>query len=99
MERMKRRRKKKKSREAHGLEKPQVPKGLIYVEDGSVLVDRPNLDTQHIFELIQLSIHYEFMFVLDIYCNTMLCMHILFSCTVAYIFVHRCQILSDEWPL
>jgi hypothetical protein len=39
-----RRRRKKKSRaEAPGLEKPQVLKGLIDVEDGSVVVDLRNL--------------------------------------------------------
>ena len=38
-ERMKRRRKKKKIRKAHGLEIPQVLKAFIYVEDGSVVVD------------------------------------------------------------
>jgi hypothetical protein len=31
--------------EAHGLENPQVIKGLIDVEDGSVVVDLPNLGT------------------------------------------------------
>ena len=47
-ERTQRRRKKKKSRaEAHGLEKLQVLRGLIDVEDGSVAVDLPNLGTQH----------------------------------------------------
>jgi hypothetical protein len=39
---MQRRRRKKKSRaEAQGLEKPQVLRGLIDVEDGSVAVDLP----------------------------------------------------------
>ena len=46
-----RRKKKKKSREAHGLEKPQVLRGLIDVEDGSVVVDLPNLGTQHVIIL------------------------------------------------
>jgi hypothetical protein len=48
---MKRRRKKKSGAEAHGLEKPQVLRGLIDVEDGSVVVDLPNLGTQHGFIL------------------------------------------------
>ena len=57
-ERMQRRRKKKKSRaEAHGLEKPQVLRGLIDVEDGSVVVDLPNLGTQHVFILTELCFH------------------------------------------
>jgi hypothetical protein len=48
----------KKSRaEAHGLEKLQVLRGLIDVEDGSVVVDMPNLGTQHIFILIELCLH------------------------------------------
>ena len=55
---MQRRRRKKKSRaEAHGLEKPQVLRGLIDVEDGSVVVDLPNLGTQHVFILIELCFH------------------------------------------
>ena len=54
-ERRKRRRKKKKSgAEAHGLEKLQVLRGLIDVEDGSVVVDLPNLGAQHVFILIEL---------------------------------------------
>ena len=52
-EKTQRRRKKKKIRaEAHGLEKLQVIRGLIDVEDGSVAVDLPNLGTQHVFILI-----------------------------------------------
>jgi hypothetical protein len=43
-ERMQRRRKKKKSRaEVHGLEKRQVLRGLIAVEDHSIVVALPNL--------------------------------------------------------
>ena len=43
-ERTQRRRKKKTSgAEAHGLEKQQVLRGLIDVEDGSVKIDLPNL--------------------------------------------------------
>jgi hypothetical protein len=57
-ERRKRRRKKKKSgAEAHGLEKLQVLRGLINVEDGSVAVDLPNLDAQHVFILTVLCFH------------------------------------------
>jgi hypothetical protein len=53
-----RRRKKKKSRaEAHGLEKWQILRGLIDVEDGSVAVDLPNLGAQHVFILIVLCFH------------------------------------------
>jgi hypothetical protein len=53
-----RRRKTKKSRaEAHGLEKPQVLRGLIDVEDGSVAVGLPNLGVQQIFILIMLCFH------------------------------------------
>jgi hypothetical protein len=52
------RRKRKKSRaEAHGLEKPQVLRSLIDVEDGSVAVDLPNLGAQHVFILTVLSFH------------------------------------------
>jgi hypothetical protein len=52
-ERMQRRRKKKSRAEAHGLEKPKVLRGLIDVEDGSVVVDLPNLGAQHAFILIE----------------------------------------------
>ena len=51
-ERTQRRRKKKKSRgEAHGLQKQQVLRGLIDVEDGSVAVDLSSLGTQHVITL------------------------------------------------
>ena len=40
--------------EPHGLEKPQVLRGLIDVEDGSVVIDLSNLGTQHIFILTEL---------------------------------------------
>jgi hypothetical protein len=54
-EKAQRRRKKKKSiAEAHGLEKPQVLRGLIDVEDGSVAGDLPNLGTQYVFILTEL---------------------------------------------
>jgi hypothetical protein len=56
--RMQRRRKKKKSRaEAHGLEILQVLRGLIDVEDGSVLVDLPNLGAQHVIILTMSYFH------------------------------------------
>jgi hypothetical protein len=56
---MQRRRKTKKSgAEAHGLEKSQVLRGLIDVEDGSVAVDRPNLGAQYVFILTVLCFHY-----------------------------------------
>jgi hypothetical protein len=54
-ERMQRRRKKEKSgAEALGLEKLQVLRGLIDVEDGSVVVDLPNLSSQHVIILTEL---------------------------------------------
>ena len=68
-ERMQRRRKKKSRAEAHGLEKPQVLRGLIDVEDGSVAVDLPNLGAQHVFILIELCFHCPDLFGLEIYCN------------------------------
>ena len=68
---MQRRRKKKKSRaEAHGLEKLQVLRGLIDVEDGSVVVDLPNLGAQHVFILIELCYHSPGLFRLEIHRNT-----------------------------
>jgi hypothetical protein len=42
---------------AHGLEKPQVLRGLIDVENGSVVVDLPNLGAQHVFILIESCFH------------------------------------------
>jgi hypothetical protein len=64
------RRKKKKSRvQAHGLEKLQVLRGLIDVEDGSVAVDLPNLGTQNIFILIVSCFHCWGIFGLEIYHN------------------------------
>jgi hypothetical protein len=57
-ERTQKRRKKKKSRaEAHGLEKLQVLRGLIDVEDGSIAIDLPNLGTQHVVILTMLCFH------------------------------------------
>ena len=69
-ERMQKRRKKKSRAEAHGLEKLQVLRGLIDVEDGSVAVDLPNLGTQLVFILIELCFHCRGIFGLEIYCNT-----------------------------
>ena len=66
---MQRRRKKKSRVEAHGLEKPQVLRGLIDGEDGSVVVDLPNLGTQHVFILIELCSHCPGLFGLEIYGN------------------------------
>jgi hypothetical protein len=67
---MERRRKKKKSRaEAHGLEKLQVLRGLIDVEDSSVVVDLPNLGTQHVFISIVMCFHFWGIFELEIYRN------------------------------
>jgi hypothetical protein len=36
------------------MEKPQVKKGPLYGNDGSVVVDLPNLGTHHVFILIEL---------------------------------------------
>ena len=55
---MQRRRKTKKSEaEADGLEKPQVPRGLIDVEDGSIVVVLPSLGAQHVIILTVLCFH------------------------------------------
>ena len=45
--RQQRRRKKESGADAPGLEKQQVLRGLLCGEDGSVVVDLPNLGTQH----------------------------------------------------
>ena len=63
------RRKKKSRAEAHGLEKLQVLRGLIDVEDGSVVVDLPNLGTQHVFILIVLCFHCWDIFGMENYHN------------------------------
>jgi hypothetical protein len=57
--------------EARDLEKPQVLRGLIDGEDGSVAVDLPNLGAQLVFMLIELSFHCPDLFGLEIYCNTL----------------------------
>ena len=64
------RRKKKSGAEAHGLEKLQVLRGLIDVEDGSVVVDLPNLGAQHVFILTELYFYCWGIFGLEIYRNT-----------------------------
>jgi hypothetical protein len=58
-ERMQRRRKKKKKSgaEAHGLEKPQVLRGLMDGEDGRVAVDLRSLDKQQVIILTVLCFH------------------------------------------
>jgi hypothetical protein len=56
-ERTQRRKKEKSRAEAHGLEKPQVLRDLIDVEDGSVVLDLPNLGAQHVFILTELCFH------------------------------------------
>jgi hypothetical protein len=38
--------------ETHGLEKPQVIRGLIDVKDGSVVVDLPNLGAKHVLSCV-----------------------------------------------
>ena len=65
-ERMQKRRRKKKGRaEAHGLEKPQVLRGLIDVEDGSVAVDLPNLGMQYLIMSTLLCFHCRGIFGLE----------------------------------
>ena len=61
---------KKKSRaKTHGLEKPQVLRGFIDVEDGSVAVALPNLGAQHVIILTELCFYCLGIFGLEIYCN------------------------------
>ena len=64
-----RRRRKKSGAEANGLEKPQVLRGLIDVEDGSIAIDLPNLGSQHVFILTELCFHCQGIFGLEIYRN------------------------------
>ena len=64
-ERMQRRRKKKKS-----IEETHALRGLVEVEDGSVVVDLPSLGAQHVFILTELCFHCPGIFGLEIYCNT-----------------------------
>jgi hypothetical protein len=56
--------------EAHGLEKPQVLRGLIDVEDGSIAVDLPNLGTQYVFILIVLCFHCRGIFGMESFTST-----------------------------
>jgi hypothetical protein len=72
-ERMQRRRRKKSRTEPRGLEKLQVLRGLIDEEDGSVVVDLPNLGAQHVFILIELCFHCQGIFGLEVYRNRNQC--------------------------
>jgi hypothetical protein len=65
------RKKKKSGAEAGGLEKPQVLRGLIDGEDGSVAVDLPNLGVQLVFILTELCFLCLDLFGLEIYSNTL----------------------------
>ena len=57
-ERQRRRRRKKESgAEAPGLQKQQILRGLLYEEDGSIVIDLPNLGAQHVFILIVSCFH------------------------------------------
>jgi hypothetical protein len=56
---------------AHGLENMQVIRGLIDGEDGSVVVDLPNLGTQIVLILMELGFHCRGIFGLENYCNTL----------------------------
>jgi hypothetical protein len=67
---MQRRRKEKSRAEAHGLEKPQVLRGLIDVEYGGVVEDLPNLGAQHVFILTVLCFHCQGIFGLDRFTTT-----------------------------
>jgi hypothetical protein len=70
-ERTQRRRRKKGGTEVHGLGKPQVIRGLIDVEYGSIAVDLSNLGPQHVFILIVLCFHCRgIIWIGKIYCNT-----------------------------
>ena len=51
--------------QAHGLEKPLVLRGLIHGEDGSVVVDLPNLGPQHVLILIELCFHCQGIFGME----------------------------------
>jgi hypothetical protein len=69
-ERTKRRRRRKKKSKAHGVEKQQVLRGLIDVEDGSVAVYLLNLGAQHVVILTVSCFHCQGIFGLEIYCNS-----------------------------
>jgi hypothetical protein len=47
------------------MEKPQVLRGLIDVEDGSVALDLPNLGSQYVFILIDFCFHCRDIFALE----------------------------------
>ena len=64
-----RRRKKKSGAEALTLEKPQVIRGQLYGEDGSVVADLPNLGTNHVFILTEFCFHPLGFFGLETYRN------------------------------
>ena len=49
--------------------KPQVLRGFIDVEDGSIAVDLPNLGAQHVFILIVLCFICRGIFGMESYCN------------------------------
>ena len=68
-ERAQRRRKKKSGAKADGLEKPQILRGLIDVEDGRVAVEVPNLGTQHVIILTELCFHCQGICGLESYHN------------------------------
>jgi hypothetical protein len=51
------------------MEKTQVLRGLIDVENGSVVVDLSNLGTQHEFILIVLCFHCRGIFGMESYCD------------------------------
>jgi hypothetical protein len=55
--------------ESHGLEKPQVIRGLIDREDGSVVVDLQNLSAQLAFILVELCFQFRGIFGLENYRN------------------------------
>jgi hypothetical protein len=68
---MQRRRKKESRAEAHCLEKLQVLRGFIYGKDGRVVVDLPNISSQHVFILIELFSLPGLIWVGEIYHNKM----------------------------
>ena len=87
--RLKKRRWKENRSETHGLEKPQVIRDLIAGEYSSVVVDLPNVGTQHVFILIELCFHCTGLFGLEIYCYTLTC-----TCTMwppTRICCHTCK--------
>jgi hypothetical protein len=69
-ERQRRRRRKKESgAEAPGLQKQQILRGLLYEEDGSIVIDLPNLGAQHVFMIFELCFHCWSLLGLEIYNN------------------------------